>query len=37
MELQDFIDFASKELYFLIAFLCGLYIGFVVGKRDGDV
>lgn len=36
MELKDLIEFATKELYFLIAFLCGLYIGYVVGRREND-
>jgi hypothetical protein len=31
---MEFIEFASKELYFLVAFLCGTYLGYIIGKRD---
>jgi hypothetical protein len=37
MEIKDLIEFTSRELYFLIAFICGLYIGYVIGKRDNDI
>jgi hypothetical protein len=35
---MEFIEFASKELYFLVAFLWGTYLGYIIGKRDsGDM
>jgi hypothetical protein len=33
---MEMIEFASKELYFLIAFLCGLYLGYLIGRRDAE-
>jgi len=33
---MEFIEFASRQLYFLIAFLCGIYLGYIIGKRDGE-
>ena len=35
MEWQEFVELVSKELYFLIAFMCGLIIGYIVGFRSG--
>ena len=33
---MELISLASRELYFLIAFLCGLYIGYMIGFRNGS-
>ena len=33
---MDLIDFASHELYLFVAFMCGLVLGYMVGKREGD-
>ena len=35
MEWKEFIELTEKELYFLIAFMCGLIIGYIVGFRSG--
>jgi hypothetical protein len=34
-EWLEFVDFVSHELYLLIAFLCGLIIGYLIGFRNG--
>lgn len=39
MENSDIIAFSqfiSKELYFFVAFLCGLYLGFIIGTKNND-
>lgn len=33
-EISSFIDFVSGELYLFIAFLSGLYIGYIIGVKD---
>ena len=35
MDWIEFIDFVSQELYLLVAFMCGLIIGYIVGFRSG--
>ena len=35
MEWTEFIEIISTELYFLIAFVSGLIIGYIVGFRSG--
>lgn len=31
---MDFIDFIGHMLYLFVAFMCGIIIGYVVGKRE---
>ena len=33
---MEFIQFASHELYLFVAFMCGIIIGYIVGRRDGE-
>jgi hypothetical protein len=33
---MDIVQHIEKELYFLIAFLCGAYLGVIIGRRDRD-
>ena len=33
--LNEFFELTEKELYFLVAFMCGLIIGYIVGFRSG--
>jgi hypothetical protein len=35
MEWIEFIELVSRELYLLIAFMCGLIIGYIVGFKSG--
>jgi len=32
----DLIQFASHELFLFVAFMSGLVLGYVVGKREGN-
>jgi hypothetical protein len=34
---MDFIQFASHELYLFVAFMCGVVIGYIVGKIEGGM
>jgi hypothetical protein len=34
-EFLEFIEFVSDLLYFFVAFMCGLIIGYMVGFRNG--
>jgi hypothetical protein len=34
-EWLEFIEFCSKELYFLVAFMCGIILGYMVGFKNG--
>jgi hypothetical protein len=34
LELLEFIEFVSDLLYMLIAFMCGLIIGYIVGFNN---
>ena len=36
MEISDLIQFASHELYLFVAFMCGLVLGYIVGKREQE-
>jgi hypothetical protein len=31
---MEFIEFASHELYLFVAFMCGLVLGYIIGKRE---
>lgn len=31
---MELIEFASHELYLFVAFMCGLLLGYMVGKRE---
>ena len=31
---MDFVNFVSHELYLFVAFMCGLVLGYIIGKRD---
>lgn len=33
---ESIIDLIAQELYLFIAFLCGLYLGYIIGKREND-
>jgi hypothetical protein len=32
----DLIQFVSHELYLFVAFMCGLVLGYIVGKSEGN-
>lgn len=32
---MEWMDFMSHELYLFVAFMCGLLLGYIVGKREG--
>jgi hypothetical protein len=31
----DIINFTSHELYLFVSFMCGLLLGYIIGKREG--
>jgi len=31
---SDWIELASHELYLFVSFMCGLLLGYLVGRRD---
>jgi hypothetical protein len=31
---NELLDFVSHELYLFVAFMCGLILGYMVGKRE---
>ena len=33
---MDFIEFASHELYLFVSFMCGIVLGYMVGKRENQ-
>jgi hypothetical protein len=33
---MELIEFASHELYLFVAFMCGLLLGYILGKRDQE-
>jgi hypothetical protein len=33
---MELIQFASHELYLFVAFMCGLLLGYILGKRDQE-
>lgn len=35
-EILIFIQFVSHMLYLFIAFMCGIIIGYIVGKNEGN-
>jgi len=37
VELSQLINFAENELYLLIAFICGLLLGYMVAKREDNM
>jgi len=36
-EILIFIEFTTHMLYLFVAFSCGLLLGYLVGKREGDM
>jgi len=36
MSWTDFIDFIASVLYLYIAWLSGILLGYIIGKREGD-
>jgi len=33
---MDFIQFVSHELYLFVSFMCGLLLGYIIGKRENN-
>lgn len=33
---MDSIQFVSHELYLFVSFMCGLVLGYIVGKREDN-
>lgn len=33
---MEWIEFVSKELYLFVSFMCGLLLGYLIGRRDGS-
>jgi hypothetical protein len=33
---MEWIQFVSHELYLFVAFMCGLLLGYIIGKREDD-
>lgn len=33
---NELIDFVSHELFLFVAFMCGLILGYMVGKRENQ-
>ena len=34
---QELINFASHELYLFVAFMCGLLLGYIMGRREDNM
>jgi hypothetical protein len=34
---MEWMQFASHELYLFVAFMCGVVIGYIVGKIEGGM
>lgn len=34
---MEWMDFVSHELYLFVAFMCGLLLGYIVGRREDDI
>jgi len=34
---MELIEFASHELYLFVAFMCGLLLGYIVGRREDNM
>jgi len=37
IEFLQLMQFASHELYLFVAFMCGVLIGYIVGKIEGGM
>lgn len=35
MTISEIIEFSSHELYLYVSFMCGLLLGYMIGKREG--
>lgn len=33
---MEWIQFASHELYLFVSFMCGIILGYVIGKREDN-
>lgn len=33
---MEWMQFASHELYLFVSFMCGLVLGYIVGKREDN-
>lgn len=33
---MEWVEFASHELYLFVAFMCGILVGYIVGKREDN-
>jgi hypothetical protein len=33
---MDFIQFVSHELYLFVSFMCGLLLGYIIGKKEDN-
>jgi len=36
MEWSEFIDFIARILYLYVAWLSGVLLGYLIGRRDGE-
>ena len=34
---MELIQFASHELYLFVAFMCGLLLGYILGRREDNM
>jgi hypothetical protein len=34
---MEWIQFASHELYLFVSFMCGIILGYVIGKREDNL
>lgn len=32
--MEEWMQFVSHELYLFVAFMCGLFLGYVIGKNE---
>lgn len=33
---MEWIEFTSHELYLFVSFMCGILLGYIVGKREDN-
>lgn len=34
---MELVEFASHELYMFVAFMCGLLLGYILGRREDSM
>jgi hypothetical protein len=34
---MELVEFASHELYLFVAFMCGLLLGYILGRREDNM